>query len=232
VYILLLTAKDSRADLVKGFEAGADDFITKPFDPEELRARLRAATRILDLQSALLKAQADLHVLANRDTLTGLFNRRAILETLDRELARSHRDGTSVSVLIADIDHFKRVNDSHGHAAGDAVLVDLADRMKHAVRTYDSVGRYGGEEMLIVLPDCDEEGALHVAERTRESIAARACMVPGAELQVSASLGVASTRALGTFDPKQLIHAADTALYRAKNGGRNRTLVANRDDLA
>jgi two-component system, cell cycle response regulator len=231
VYVLLLTAKDSKADLVKAFEAGADDYIKKPFDPEELRARLRAATRILDLQAALLKAQEDLRVLATRDSLTGLFNRRAVLDMLDRELSRAKRDDTPLGVLVVDVDHFKKVNDTYGHGAGDAVLHQVAERMLAAVRAYDAVGRYGGEELLIVLPECEEEDALRTAERTRLSIEASPCRAQEHEIPVRVSIGVASTRTLGVYDAKALIHAADGALYRAKGAGRNRCELARPDDL-
>jgi two-component system cell cycle response regulator len=226
VYVLLLTAKDSKADLIKAFEAGADDFIKKPFDPDELRARLRAATRILELQAALLKAQEDLRVLATRDSLTGLFNRRAILEQLDRELARAKRDQSSLSVLVADVDYFKQVNDIYGHTAGDAVLRQIAERMLMAVRAYDAVGRYGGEEILLVLPHCDDAEALRTAERTRGAVAGAPCHAGEQALTVRVSIGVASSRTVGTFDGKALIQAADAALYRAKHAGRDRCELA------
>jgi two-component system cell cycle response regulator len=231
VYVLLLTAKDSKADLIKAFEAGADDYIKKPFDPDELRARLRAATRILELQAALLKAQDDLRILATRDSLTGLFNRRAILDMLERELARAQRENASVSVLVADVDYFKQVNDLHGHAAGDAVLRQIAERMLSSVRAYDAVGRYGGEEVLLVLPHCDDGDALRTAERTRVAIAAEPCRALNEELTVRVSIGVASSRTVGTFDAKSLIRAADAALYRAKNTGRDRCELAVAADL-
>jgi two-component system, cell cycle response regulator len=232
VYVLLLTAKDSKADLVQAFEAGADDFIKKPFDPEELRARLRAATRMLDLQAALLKAQDDLRILATRDALTGLFNRRAILDMLDRELARAQRESSCLAVLVADVDHFKVVNDTYGHGAGDAVLRQVSERMLGSVRTYDSVGRYGGEELLLVLPHCEEAEALGTAERTRASIEAAPCRDGEQEIPVRVSIGLATSRTLGVFDAKALIYAADAALYRAKNGGRNRCERATARDLA
>lgn len=231
VYVLLLTAKESKADLIKAFDAGADDYIKKPFDPDELRARLRAATRILDLQAALLKAQEDLRVLATRDALTGLFNRRAILEMLDRELARAKRDQSGVSVLIADVDYFKQVNDLHGHAAGDAVLRQVAERMTASVRAYDAVGRYGGEEVLVVLPECHDAEALITAERTRAAISATPCRALESDLTVRVSIGVASSQTLGTFDAKAIVHAADVALYRAKKTGRDRCEIAGPADL-
>jgi two-component system, cell cycle response regulator len=231
VYVLLLTAKDSKTDLVQAFEAGADDFIKKPFDPEELRARLRAATRMLDLQAALLKAQDDLRILATRDGLTGLFNRRAILDMLERELARTQREGSCLAVFVADVDHFKVVNDTYGHGAGDAVLRQVSERMLASVRAYDSVGRYGGEELLLVLPHCEEAEALRTAERTRASIEAAPCRDGEQEIPVRVSIGISTSRTLGVFDAKALIHAADAALYRAKNGGRNRCEAATPADL-
>jgi diguanylate cyclase (GGDEF)-like protein len=231
VYILLLTVKDEKADVVAGFEAGADDYICKPFDPDELRGRLRAAQRVIDLQAALLKVEGELRVRATRDSLTGLWNRGAILEILEKELARCERESKPVGVLVADVDLFKPVNDTYGHAAGDAVLREVAERIQSTLRSYDSVGRYGGEEFLAVLPACDDFEAAGSAERIRCCIAAEPFVVGAARIALTMSVGVVSSRQARGSGADRLIHAADTALYRAKSGGRNLVEAATLRDL-
>src|SRR5262245_24684564 len=167
VYILLLSAKSQREDLVKGMESGADDYITKPFDANELKVRLRAGRRILDLQTQLMNAQEALRDQASRDPLTGIWNRTAIFDAVHRELVRADREGTQLAVVMMDIDHFKQLNDTHGHQAGDAVLREFTRRIAASLRPYDSVGRYGGEEFLVALPGCDQDSAVRHAERLR-----------------------------------------------------------------
>jgi two-component system cell cycle response regulator len=232
VYVLLLTVKDRKADIVEGFKAGADDYICKPFDPEELRGRLRAAQRVMEVHANLLGVQRELEVQATRDSLTGLWNRGAIMDLLDRELARGARAHSPVGVMIADVDHFKRINDNHGHPAGDAVLRQIADRFQHAVRTYDSVGRYGGEEILITLPACDLELAARSAERVRASVVSTPFDIDIAVLPVTVTLGVASSAQHPGADARTLVAAADAALYRGKAAGRNRVEPATAADLA
>jgi two-component system cell cycle response regulator len=144
-YILLLTAKDAKESVVEGLESGADDYLTKPFNPQELKARIRVGLRLLDLEDSLVQAREAMRFKATHDILTGAWNRGCILEALDREIARFRREGHSLGVLIADVDHFKSVNDTYGHLAGDAVLRDITKRMQVEVRPYDAVGRYGGE---------------------------------------------------------------------------------------
>ncbi len=170
-YILLLTSKNTKHETVQGLDAGADDYIVKPFDEHELQVRLRAGKRIIDLQLDLLRAREELRERANKDLLTMLPNRSAIATTLEQELARCHRDRRSVGVIILDIDHFKKINDTYGHFAGDAVLRETASRLRHNMRPYDQVGRYGGEEFLVVLPNCDLEQATMQAERMRARLA-------------------------------------------------------------
>jgi len=152
---MLLTANDKVGNLIEGLESGADDYLTKPFHPQELRARLRVGLRMLDLETNLVEARENLRFKASHDALTSIWNRGAIIELLERELSRARREGSSVGILLADIDHFKTINGTRGHLVGDEVLRAVTGRLKGEVRSYDAVGRYGGEEFLILLPGCD-----------------------------------------------------------------------------
>jgi diguanylate cyclase (GGDEF)-like protein len=203
-------------------DAGADDYLTKPFNAHELRVRLHAGRRILDLQEELLKAREALREQATHDGLTGLLNRTGILEKLDEELSRASRTGTPVSVLMADLDLFKSINDTCGHLVGDAVLREAARRLKTAARRYDSVGRYGGEEFLIVLPGCNAAEAAIQGERMRQAIGSAPFLSGGQPVLVTASLGVACSSHAA---PEALVREADDALYLAKENGRNRVVV-------
>jgi diguanylate cyclase (GGDEF)-like protein len=221
IYLILLTARDSRDDLVQALDSGADDFVTKPFDSVELRARLRSGARVLELEEGLLKAQEALRIEAARDNLTGLWNRGMILEQLRREVRRARHEMRPIAVVLADIDHFKAVNDTHGHAAGDEVLQQAATRMRLALRDYDFIGRYGGEEFLVVLPGCDEALARLVAERIRVKVKEKPVYACDVTIQVTISLGISWTTTAEEV-PATLIAAADAALYRAKAAGRDR----------
>jgi diguanylate cyclase (GGDEF)-like protein len=219
-YILLLTSKNTKGETVEGLEAGADDYIVKPFDQHELQVRLRAGKRIIDLQMDLLQAREELRERANKDLLTMLPNRPAISAALEQEISRCHRDHRTVGVILLDIDHFKKINDTYGHFAGDAVLREAASRLRGNMRPYDQVGRYGGEEFLVVLPNCDLDAATHQAERMRHKLHSTTMIVDGAEMTVSASFGV--TVSDGTErSPDVFVRVADEALYRAKASGRN-----------
>jgi diguanylate cyclase (GGDEF)-like protein len=226
LYIILLTAKGHQTEIIEGLEAGADDYIVKPFDLQELKARLRAGQRILELQEQLVNAREQLRIQATHDSLTGLFNRMAILEALDREVTRSHREKKPIAVIMADLDHFKQINDTHGHQVGDAVLQETARRMSASLRAYDSVGRYGGEEFLVVVPGSDLDAAAELAERLRHGVAAEPICVAGAAISPTISLGLAVSTA-ATCRPEDLLHEADEALYAAKSAGRNRMEVAS-----
>lgn len=221
VYIIVLTSRDRQSDMVEGLDAGADDFLTKPCDAIELHARVRSGERVIALQENLLRAQAALKYQATHDQLTGLWNRGMILEHLKREVSRARRKTAPVGVLMADIDHFKRINDSHGHRTGDTVLREVGQRMRSVLRDYDVIGRYGGEEFLLVLGGTEPTAARDVAERVRAAVHSQPFRDGSLELSVSLSLGIACTTSVG-FEPDALIHVADQALYQAKARGRNR----------
>jgi two-component system cell cycle response regulator len=222
-YVLLLTAKDDKQDVVAGLEAGADDYLTKPFDVDELHARVRAGKRILDLQAALLRAQTALQFDAAHDRLTAIWNRGAILDLLKREMERSRRTHDSLGIIMADVDFFKKVNDTHGHPVGDDVLREVGHRLVSALRSYDAVGRYGGEEFLIVVPGCDPLNLLVTAERLRRKIADQPVATSAGPVPVTISLGLAAVQAEESeIDPETFLRDADEALYAAKARGRNR----------
>jgi diguanylate cyclase (GGDEF)-like protein len=232
VYIILLTAKSQKADMVTGLGAGADDYLTKPFDAQELRMRLRAGRRILDLLDELVRAREILREQARKDSLTQLCTRATVLEMLKHELDRSQRSvaqDTPVSVVLADLDHFKQINDTYGHLAGDVVLRETARRMRDAIRPYDSIGRYGGEEFLLVLSDCDTMGALALAQRLLHAVSKEAIVLAEGPVSITLSAGVATSGLVQ--DAETLVGAADAALYRAKRGGRNRVEVAIDDEM-
>lgn len=225
-YVLLATANDAKQDLVRGMEAGADDYLTKPFDKRELQARLRAANRILTLQSDSIQAREQLLFQATHDSLTGVWNRGAILETLQRELERSARSDEPVGILLIDVDHFKVINDTHGHLIGDDVLREVTQRISQAVRAYDSVGRYGGEELLVVLPGCRRDQIQEGAERIRSAIDCTPMLLNSSKISVTVSIGAMVTTGARMSDTDMLA-AADIELYRAKRNGRNRTALSD-----
>ena len=223
-YIILLTSRHEKEDLITGMQAGADDYLIKPFDNNELKVRLTPGQRIVELQARLLEAQELLREQATRDALTRLWNRHAIFDILTRELSRSHREKSPLGVAMTDIDKFKSINDAFGHQAGDAVLREVSNRLLGAVRTYDAVGRYGGEEFLVILPKCDPEQTVTAAERMREAICASEISLGDRSIAVAASFGVTSLPGGVSASPEQLIKLADDALYQAKAQGRNRTI--------
>ena len=224
-YILLLTAHRDKEHLIEAFEAGVDDYLTKPFNDLELEARLRAGRRIVGLQDNLISISDTLRHQACHDGLTGIWNRRAILEFLERQLARAEREGNSpVSLILADVDHFKQVNDSYGHLAGDAVLRETAQTIRKSIRSYDGVGRYGGEEFVIVLPGCRLPDAVVRAEEIQRTLSNQNIAGAAAPFSISVSMGVACAGGMPAME--QLLRQADIALYQAKKKGRNRVEVA------
>ncbi len=229
-YIILLTAKSRKEDIVEGLEAGADDYITKPFDPQELRVRIRAAIRIIQLQEDLLEALKTSEFRATHDSLTGLWNRYAILGILEKQLARSTRDGDEIAVIMTDVDHFKKVNDNYGHLAGDEVLRQTARKIKNSLRQYDEVGRYGGEEFLLVLPGCNSEAAVNIAERIRLEFEETPIVSSEGTFPVRLSFGVAITNGKDCAKTDNVVGLADEALYKAKEGGRNRVVFGGKLD--
>jgi diguanylate cyclase (GGDEF)-like protein len=228
VYIILLTAKDQTENIVEALSAGADDYIVKSPNPDELQARLRAGKRIIDLQEKLIKNQKVLEAQASTDSLTGILNRPAIFKVLRKEIARAKRNKKPVAIAMADLDGFKTINDTYGHLAGDAVLQEFTARTVSVLRPYDSVGRYGGEEFLIILPGLDEKVAKKVMERIRVKICENAISHSGKTIPLSVSTGVAVTNPSDDISSESLIYVADQALYKAKSQGKNCVVIGKR----
>jgi two-component system cell cycle response regulator len=227
VYILLLTANQSSEDVVSGLKAGADDYMTKPCQPAELEARLHTGRRILQLEDKLVEAHEAMRFKANHDGLTSLWNRSAVLALLRGELSRSLRDGSPMSLLLCDIDHFKQINDGHGHAVGDEVLREVSTRLMDSVRAHDAVGRYGGEEFLILLSGCDSENLKARAEHVRQRISGAVFPTSAGRLSVSISVGGTTVERWNPRVPmEEFLRQADEALYRAKAEGRDRVVFA------
>jgi len=219
-YFIILTAKGKKEDIVKGLEAGADDFLVKPFSHEELKCRIQIGERILNLEERILQ-------LANTDALTGVLNRRAFMHRMEEEIHRAMRRQEPFSLIMVDIDHFKKINDAYGHQAGDFVLKKFANLLSTSVRPYDLTARYGGEEFILCLPGTNGLQAESVAERVRRNVAAEPIEIAGhsESFQVTASFGVAFS--LGVEDTiHTVIKRADDALYKAKQEGRNRVCMA------
>jgi two-component system cell cycle response regulator len=226
--VIMLTGRSSSHDKVAGFARGADDYITKPFQHEELLARVRAAKRVIDLQNELLAVTRRLEAISVTDSLTGVYNRRHMGATLQQAFDRAIRYQRPLSLTIVDVDFFKRINDSMGHQSGDEVLAEVARRFAASIRSSDYVARYGGEEFLIILPETRLEEALTFAEKLRGAIASRPVVTSAGEIQVTVSVGTASLPHTEFESPEAMLSAADRALYRAKNNGRNRVEAERR----
>jgi two-component system cell cycle response regulator len=227
VYALLLTARDAKEHIIAGLEAGADDYLVKPVHEPELIARLNAGRRILALEHSLRAANQRNRILSITDALTGAYNRRYLMEQLPREVERCRRYAYPLSVIMFDIDHFKRINDEMGHAAGDDVLQQFASRVQRSIRSNsDWIARYGGEEFLMVLPETEFKSGVFVAEKIRSLIGSGAFVTRAGDCQVTASFGVAATGPTGPdllLKVEGLIKAADLCLYQSKQQGRDRT---------
>ncbi|MFO7740194.1 MAG: diguanylate cyclase [Desulfatiglandaceae bacterium] len=226
IYIILLTAKDSKDDIIAGLEAGADDYLTKPFNHAELIARLNTGRRILELERSLKDANEEIRILSITDPLTGCYNRGYLAGHLPQEIKRARRYNRPLSVVLSDLDHFKSVNDTYGHSAGDLVLKKFVQCIRETIRNdVDWVARFGGEEFLIVFPETDIQCARRPAERIRTRLSQRAFAVEGEEILITASFGITG---FGPDTPDQeitpeaMIRKADSCLYRAKRQGRNR----------
>lgn len=228
VYTILLGISDQENSVLKGFESGADDYLCRPFNKLELKARIQAGERITRALGSLVEENRALKVEASHDSLLRLWNRRAIFDLLSTELGRAKRLKTPLSVFFVDLDFFKLVNDRYGHLVGDDVLLSVAKKMSSEVREYDHVGRCGGEEFLVVLPNCGIEAALEVAERVRQHIADEPIVIPNARLKVTVSIGLSQWRS--DQELPDLLRQADIALYRAKQNGRNRVEVESWDE--
>jgi two-component system chemotaxis response regulator CheY len=226
IYVILLTARDTKIDIVDGLEAGADDYLVKPFDPNELLARVAISKRILQLEASLREARDHERMLARHDSLTGLFNRRAIYEHAEAELARAERESGPISLILLDIDHFKEVNDYHGHLIGDQTLYLIAATISRNKRPFDWFGRWGGEEFLMVLPNTTLKEACQVAERIRNSVGEVKLPLPGGRsFHRTISLGVTSAPAASISSLDILLQQADSMLLLAKERGRNQICV-------
>ena len=222
VYVILLTSKEGHQNMLDAMQAGADDYLMKPFDELELKARLLVGKRILDLQEELVAARESMRRAATQDSLTGLMNRGEIVGMLVRELERARREHKPVGVILGDVDNFKSVNDTFGHLFGDEALREVGRRLRAQLRVYDSVGRYGGEEFLLILPNCDLPNALARANELRETVASTPVVCSGEERLITMSMGVAVSDCDGKNEVEMLLNRADAGLYAAKESGRNR----------
>lgn len=227
IHIILVTSRGSKQDVVAGLGAGADDYLTKPWDPTELTARLCVGKRILQLEDRLVEARETMRFKATHDPLTSLLNRGMIVDSLGRELTRTRREKKCTVVMLGDLDHFKSVNDRYGHLVGDEVLQEVARRLLASIRSYDFVGRYGGEEFLIVLNNCDSAQALARAEEVRMGIAKLPVETSRGPIPVTMSLGVLASRDWGLHLAEEILSNVDSALYQAKADGRNCVRLAD-----
>lgn len=222
--VIMLTGREDREIKIKLLGQGASDYVTKPFDAGELIARVKVHLKIKTLQDELKKSNELLKKLSSTDPLTHLYNRRSLMTMLEKEMQRAERKKTALSLIMIDLDHFKKVNDLYGHQNGDHILVNVAKLSMVGLRGYDFAARYGGEEFILVLPETSHDDALQVAERLRERVQTRQFSGELKNLKITASMGVSTFPADSIFTLDELIRAADEALYRAKGAGRNRVV--------
>ncbi|HKO57694.1 MAG TPA: diguanylate cyclase [Thermoanaerobaculia bacterium] len=230
-YIIMLTGEDEQEDKVEGLELGADDYITKPFQYPELLARIRAGKRIVDLQNELIDANKRLELLSITDGLTKLYNHRYFQDELSRAFEESQRYQRPLSLAIIDIDFFKKVNDTYGHAVGDEVLRYVSSLFRDSIRSTDLAARYGGEEFAVMMPETELDDAIAFAEKIRQLIETTPIPTQSGELPVTVSVGVSSVPHSRIHYAKEMVVAADKALYRAKKGGRNQVQAEKRRDV-
>ncbi len=218
VYLILLTGKNQQEDIILGLSSGADDYMIKPANLLELKVRLTNGLRIIDLEDKRIQ-------LATTDSLTDLWNRRTIFEFFKEEIARGAREHFNIAAIMIDVDNFKQINDNFGHSVGDKVLSEVAFRLKHSLRPYDKIGRYGGDEMLIVLPNCDNSNVITIMERLRKVICTKKVKTTAGNLDVTISLGGATSQNFKEISLEELLEGSDNSLYLAKRHGRNCAVV-------
>jgi diguanylate cyclase (GGDEF)-like protein len=228
-YIILLSAKDRKQDIIAGLSSGADDYMTKPVNFLELRARLQTGKRIIDLEDKLLVIQNQLKDIASRDSLTKIWNRSEISKFLNEELERGQREKKPTGVVLLDVDHFKKINDFYGHSIGDQALLQVVSRLKRKIRKSDKIGRYGGDEIIIILPNCGLTEIKRIGDRLRLAVGKRGLKTELDSVQVTVSAGCATSELPGTASTDKLIRVADGALLKAKGQGRNCVVVAGQD---
>jgi len=225
--VILLTGNTDVETKIRGLELGASDYVTKPFDGGELLARIKVQLKIKALQDELRRSNEQLHELSSTDALTTLYNRRHFMAVLGREFERSERYETLLGLVMLDIDHFKRLNDSYGHQVGDDALRGMGKVIRKVVRTTDIPARYGGEEFCVLLPETGLKGTAELAERLRAAVEVSPLLVDGREVRMTVSLGAAACPRPTVESGDDLIRLADNALYRAKDAGRNRVIVSD-----
>lgn len=225
-YIILLTSRTTSEDIVKGLSKGANDYLSKPFDSAELQVRLKVGKRMIEMQNKLNQTLIELKEIASHDSLTGILNRRSIMEHLAIEIKRTQRQNETLYIGMCDIDHFKRINDTYGHVVGDEVIKEVTVRMKETLREHDLIGRYGGEEFLLITPINTPPNAEMVYQRICSAISEQPIKINALSISVTVSCGITEYKPnLNSYELSKLIDNADKALYKAKDEGRNKVIL-------